>query len=67
MNSQPKYIVDGHGKRQAVILDIDEYKRLLDTAEEQLDAADLEKATQTETDFVPYDTVREDLRDEGKL
>ena len=67
MKLTPEYIVDERGEKKAVVLPIGEYERLLEAAEDHLDAQDLDEAVETETDFVPYDQVREQLRREGKL
>lgn len=67
MKLQPQYVVDHEGKRRGVLLGIEEYQRLLEALEDQLDAADLEEAARTDDDFAPYDEVREGLRREGKL
>jgi len=69
MKPNPQYLVDDQGRRQGVLLSVEEYQRLLDALEDQLDAADLDEAVHNEgeADFVPYDKVREDLGRGGKL
>jgi PHD/YefM family antitoxin component YafN of YafNO toxin-antitoxin module len=64
---QPQYVVDDEGKRRAVLLSMEEYQRLLDALEDQLDAKDLDEAIAEGGDFVPYDQVQEGLLREGKL
>ena len=67
MKPQPQYVVDDRGERRAVLLTLEEYQRLLDALEDQLDAADLDEAVGAGEGLVPYDQVREGLRREGKL
>jgi len=67
MKLQPQYVVDNQGNRQGVLLSIQEYQRLLEALEDQLDATNLDEAAGSEHDFVPYERVRENLRHEGKL
>jgi PHD/YefM family antitoxin component YafN of YafNO toxin-antitoxin module len=67
MKPQPQYVVDDQGERRAVLLTIEEYQRLLDALEDQLDATDLDEAVRAGEGLVPYDQVREGLLGEGKL
>jgi len=64
---QPGFVVDAQGQRTGVLISIEEYERLLAALEDQLDAADLDTAVATERDFVPYEDVRGELRDEGRV
>ncbi len=67
MKLNPQYLVDPDGSRRGVILPIEEYQRLLEIVEDHLDAADLDEAASTETDFAAYEQVQADLRREGRL
>ena len=67
MKLHPQYVTDDSGERTGVILPLEEFHRMVEALEDQLDAADLDDAVAKEKDFVPYDRVREDLRAEGKL
>lgn len=67
MKLHPQYVVNGRGERAAVILPMDEYRSMLEALEDQLDAADLDEAVAGETEFVPYEQARAELRDKGKL
>lgn len=57
-----RYVTDEEGNRTAVILDIEEYERLLEAAEELEDIAlyDEAKARQArgEAEYVPWEEVR---------
>jgi hypothetical protein len=67
MKLNPQYVINEQGERTGVLLPVEEYHRILEAIEDQLDAADLDESAADETDFVPYDQVREQLRAEGKL
>ena len=67
MKLKPQYVVNDRGEQTGVFLSIEEYRRILEAIEDQLDTLDLDEAAGSETEFVPYDKVRENLRAEGKL
>ena len=62
-----EYVVDGKGKKKAVILSIREFNRLIDRLEELEDALALDDATESDGEFTDYRQVREALKLEGKL
>jgi len=65
---KPKeYIIDGKGKKRAVILSLAEYKKLLEYIEDLKDALDLDQAERTAIGFRNYDDIRAELITEGKL
>ncbi|HIC91272.1 MAG TPA: hypothetical protein EYP21_04270 [Syntrophaceae bacterium] len=65
---KPKeYIIDGKGKKMAVILSLAEYKKLLEYIEDLKDALDLDQAERTAIGFRNYDDIRAELITEGKL
>jgi len=65
---RPKeYIIDGKGKKRAVVLSLAEYKKLLEHIEDLEDALDLDEAERTATGFRKYDDIRTELINEGKL
>ena len=61
MKLNAQYIVNERGERTAVLLPLDEYRRILEAIEDQLDAADLDEAVAAETDFIPYEQARKQL------
>ena len=67
MKLHPQYVTDPNGDRTSVILPLDEFRRIVEALEDQLDASDLDSAVGEEKDFAPYEQVRQDLRAEGKL
>ncbi|MBI2304142.1 MAG: hypothetical protein HYU86_05285 [Chloroflexi bacterium] len=62
-----KYLVDKRGRKKAVLLDINEYSRLVSRLEELEDTLDLDEAVRTARSFRDYREVREDLKHEGRL
>ncbi|MDP2952973.1 MAG: hypothetical protein Q8O76_06635 [Chloroflexota bacterium] len=62
-----KYLVDKRGRKKAVLLDINEYSRLVSRLEELEDTLDLDEAVRTARSFRDYREVREDLKREGRL
>ena len=67
MKLHPQYVTDNNGERTGVILPLEEFRRMVEVLEDQLDATDLDDAAAKEKDFVPYDQVREDLRAESRV
>jgi hypothetical protein len=61
-NLKPKYITDEKGKKTSVVIDLRDYKNLMDYLEDLEDAQDLLKAEREATGFIPYDVVRKKLR-----
>ena len=62
-----KYVVDESGKRKAVLLDMDTYRKLLDHLEELEDALELDEAVRASDSFRSYDEIRGEMRRAGKL
>jgi hypothetical protein len=62
-----KYLVDKKGKKKAVLIDMNEYSRLLARMEELEDALDLDKAVRLAPDFRSYSEIRKELIKEGRL
>lgn len=54
----PKYIIDEQGHKKSVILNLKEYKNLIELIEDLEDANDLLKAEREATSFIPYDKFR---------
>ena len=67
MNRPMQYLTDLKGKKQAVLLPVDEYNRLIEEMEDLRDALELEKRARTATKFVPYAEVRRRLTKQGRL
>ena len=62
-----KYLVDEHGKRTAVQLDIATYNALLEHLEDLEDALELDEAVKSAKSFRPYEQIREEMRQAGRL
>ncbi len=60
-----QYVVDENGKRVSVVLDIEEYERMVEELEDAADAraADEVRAAVARGDdeFVPYEQAREEI------
>ena len=67
MKLKPQYVVNEQGEQTGVLLSVEEYRRLLEALDDQLDAAALDEAVEDETESVDYEEVRDQLRAQGKL
>lgn len=56
--TKPKYLIDEKGNKKAVVLDIKEYKSIMELIEDLEDANDLLRAERKATSFIPYDKFR---------
>ncbi len=66
-NVTPKFIVGSNGRKEAVLLRIAEYRRLMGKLEDLQDAVTLDRAEYTSKRLVSYSTVRKRLKRAGKL
>jgi hypothetical protein len=62
-----KFVVDSRGRKTAVMLDITTYKALLDHLEDLEDALELDEAVRSAKGFRPYEEVKKELKQAGKL
>ena len=62
-----KYLVGPRGRKEAVVLEISEYRRMVRKIEDLEDALALDRAEQTSTKLIPYSSVRKRLKRAGKL
>ncbi len=62
-----KYVVDERGRKTAVMLDVREYRRLMERLEDLEDALELDEARRTTTGSRPYEEVRSELKQAGRL
>jgi hypothetical protein len=65
--SSATYLTDRKGRKKAIVIDIREYRRLLERLEELEDALDLDKAVRSAKSFKDYREVFKELRGEGRL
>ena len=63
----PKFVTSARGRKEAVVLDLGEYRRLLQKIEDLEDALTLDRAEQTSKDLMPYGQVHARLKRAGKL
>ena len=62
-----KYVTDGNGRKTAVVLDMRDYKKLLDYMDDLEDAADLVRAEKTAKKFISWKELKRRLKAEGGL
>jgi len=67
MGTAPKFVVGTSGRREAVLLDMNQYRRMLRKLEDLEDALALDRAERTSKKLVPYEDVRRRLKRAGKL
>jgi len=61
-NLKPQYITNEKGKKTSVVIDLRDYKNLMDYLEDLEDANDLLKAEREAAGFIPYELFRKKLR-----
>jgi hypothetical protein len=62
-----EYLVDGKGKRVAIVLPIEEYEELIEAIEQHYDALALAEAVAEGGEAKPWEQVKAELRAEGNL
>lgn len=62
-----EFLVDGKGKRVAIVLPIEEYEELIESIEQRFDAIALAEADAEGGEAKPWEQVKAELRAEGKL
>jgi hypothetical protein len=65
--SAPKYLVGSSGRREGVVLGLQDYQRLLRRIEDLEDSLALDRAEETSKQLLPYTAVRRRLKRAGKL
>jgi hypothetical protein len=62
-----KYVIDENGTKTAVVLDIKTYRQLIKRLENLEDALELDQAVRTAKSFRPYEEIRAELEQAGRL
>jgi hypothetical protein len=62
-----EFVVDGKGKRVAIVLPIEEYEELIEAVEQHYDALAVAEADAEGGEAKPWEQVKAELRAEGKL
>jgi hypothetical protein len=62
-----EYIIDDTGQKKAVVLDIEEFGKIMEYMEEMEDALDLKNAIEQGGEFVELRAFVERMRQEGKI
>jgi len=66
-NAATRFVIGPGGRKEAVILKVNEYRRLTRKIEDLEDALALDRAEQTSKMLVPYSSIRRRLKRAGKL
>jgi len=61
-NVKERYVTDGQGNRVAVLLEVEEYRRLLDALEELESIRAYDTAVAVREDAIPFDKAVEELK-----
>ncbi|ACF14772.1 hypothetical protein Ctha_2322 [Chloroherpeton thalassium ATCC 35110] len=59
----PKYVTDKDGNRIAVMLDIEEYEKIMDALDELNTILAYDKAKRNEPDYLPYNEAMKEIRE----
>jgi PHD/YefM family antitoxin component YafN of YafNO toxin-antitoxin module len=62
VNAKEKYVTDGQGNRVAVLVEVEEYRRLLDALEELESIRAYDTAVAVREDAIPFDKAVEELK-----
>jgi hypothetical protein len=62
VNLKEKYVTDDQGNRVAVLLEVEEYRRLLDALEELESIRAYDTAVTVREDAIPFDKAVEELK-----
>ena len=65
--AKPTFVVDEKGKKVAVILDIASYRALLEQLGQLEDALELDEAVRSSKGSRPYEEIRAELEQSGRL
>ena len=62
VDAKEKYVTDGQGNRVAVLLEVEEYRRLLNALEELEAIRAYDTAVAVREDAIPFDKAVEELK-----
>lgn len=62
VDAKEKYVTDGQGNRVAVLLEVEEYRRLLNALEELESIRAYDTAVAVREDAIPFDKAVEELK-----
>jgi PHD/YefM family antitoxin component YafN of YafNO toxin-antitoxin module len=62
VDTKEKYVTDSEGNRVAVLLEVEEYRRLLDALEELESIRAYDGAVAVREDAIPFDKAVEELK-----
>ncbi len=61
LGARERYLVDEDGNRVAVVLDLEEYRRLIERLEELEDIRAYDEAKATEDEIIPFEQAIEEI------
>ena len=67
MKLKERFVVDEHGRKTAVVLDMKAYRQLMEHLENLEDALELDQAMRESKEFRSYDEIRSELKQAGRL
>jgi len=62
-----RFVVNEQGNREAVLLSMEEYSRLIAYLEDLEDSLELKQAMEKDTEFTDYDEFVTTMKNQGKL
>ena len=62
VDTKEKYVTDSKGNRVAVLLEVEEYRRLLDALEELESIRSYDAAVAVREDAIPFDKAVEEIK-----
>jgi PHD/YefM family antitoxin component YafN of YafNO toxin-antitoxin module len=62
-----RFVVNEQGEREAIVLSMEEYRKLMAYLEDLEDSLELKHAMEEETEFIDYDEFAAKMKAEGKL
>lgn len=62
-----RFVVNERGEKEAVVLSMEEYRKLMVYLEDLEDSLELKRAMEEEAEFIDYDEFAAKMKAEGKL
>ena len=61
------YVVDDTGRKKAIIIDLEEFTKLIEYMEDIMESLDLKKAVEQDKEFIELHHFMQQMSREGKL
>lgn len=62
-----RFVVNEHGNKEAILLSIDEYSKLIAYLEDLEDSLELKRAIEEDAEFTEYEEFVTTMKNQGKL